>query len=98
MNSRTADRELAHKRATIAAMFERCLLCRRDMGCVPAHWPTHRGMAAGKAGWEPHEWVPLCRECHDLVDGRLGRQTARHRARERLAEAAERWWASVHAT
>ena len=90
MNSHTAAREAAHRRATVDAMFERCLLCHRD-GCVPAHWPRHRGMGAGHAGWDPEEWVPLCRECHDLVDGRLGRQAARRRARERLAVRAEEW-------
>jgi hypothetical protein len=29
-------------------------------------------MGGGKAGWERHEWVPLCPYHHDLIDGRLG--------------------------
>ena len=60
---------------------------------MPAHWPRHRGMGAGHAGWAYTEWVPLCPSCHDLVDGRLGMTDARARARERLADLAPRWWA-----
>lgn len=40
--------------------------------CEPAHFPTHRGMGGAKAGWEPWEWVPLCRKCHDALDRRNG--------------------------
>jgi len=29
-------------------------------------------MHAGKAGWSPSEWVPLCPSCHDLLDKRCG--------------------------
>ena len=53
-------------------MIERdCLVC-GDFPSERCHYPTHRGMGGGKAGWEPGEWVPLCRWCHDALDGRHG--------------------------
>ncbi len=95
----------AHKRATRIAAGARCLLCRspKSVGrCVPAHFPRHRGMGAGHAGWGDDEWVPLCgglNECHDLVDGRVGtsleRWEAHEQARRDVMERAPAWWASV---
>ena len=70
-NSGAAAKEKAHRVATAQARESRCLIC-KSLGCVPAHYPTHRGMGGGKAGWKPKEWVPLCVEHHDLIDGRLG--------------------------
>lgn len=29
-------------------------------------------MGGAKAGWEPTEWVPLCRRCHERLDRRNG--------------------------
>lgn len=60
-----------HREATKLAAGSDCLLCGHP-GCVPAHYPTHRGMGGAKAGWERTEWVPLCTPCHDLIDRRLG--------------------------
>lgn len=82
MNSGKAERERAHRLATQSAQGARCEVC-GAFGCVPAHYPTHRGMGGGKAGWEPDEWIPLCVHHHDLIDKRLG-VSARIEA-ERLA-------------
>ena len=70
MNSGKEEREAAHKAASHLAAEERCLVCHRDAPSEPAHWPTHRGMGGGKAGWDTSEWVPLCRRCHDILDMR----------------------------
>jgi hypothetical protein len=55
-------------------------------------------MGSGNAGWEPTEWVPLCFNCHEALDGRLGvSKTARaHRAtvNERLKWHAPLWWST----
>jgi hypothetical protein len=94
MNSRTAARNAAHRRATALAGASTCLYCRRP-GCVPAHWPTHRGMGAAKAGWAVTEWVPLCPAHHDILDARNGASeaaTARtHEVREVVAREAPFW-------
>lgn len=50
---------------------EECLVC-GSTPCEPCHWPTHRGMGGGNAGWDVEEIVPLCRKCHDKLDGRNG--------------------------
>lgn len=60
-----------HKQATQICAESECLLC-DVIGCVPAHYPRHRGMAGGHAGWSIGEWIALCPYHHDLVDGRLG--------------------------
>jgi hypothetical protein len=45
----------------------------------PCHYGKHRGMGGKSAGWEPQEWVPLCRRCHDRLDKRNGASdTARY--------------------
>ena len=54
-------------------------------------------MGGGKAGWGPREWVPLCYDCHELVDGRLGvtsatRRAAYEDARGRLTLLAQGYW------
>lgn len=72
MNSTTPEREKAHRKATALARRWRCLGCRKSPPSIPCHYPQHRGMHAGKAGWSPSEWVPLCPSCHDLLDKRCG--------------------------
>jgi hypothetical protein len=32
-------------------------------------------MGGKSSGWEPQEWVPLCRRCHDRLDKRNGVST-----------------------
>lgn len=71
-NSGHEEREAAHKAASLLAADERCLACHQRAPSEPCHWPTHRGMGGGKAGWDVDEWVPLCRRCHDILDGRAG--------------------------
>jgi hypothetical protein len=60
-------------------------------------------MGGGKAGWGPREWVPLCYDCHELVDGRLGvasveRGAAYRKARERLTLEAVAYWDQLGGT
>lgn len=73
-----AEQDRLHTKATIECRDHICVLCQRTP-CEPAHWKPgrsgHRGMGSGKAGWGPEEWIPLCRHCHDLIDGRLGVST-----------------------
>ncbi len=75
MNSRTREREKAHRKATAMASEMRSLVCGL-YGCEPAHFALvdgeprsgHRGMHAGKAGWKPTEWVPLLHREHMILD------------------------------
>jgi hypothetical protein len=89
-----------HRLATRIAAESDCLLCEHP-GCVPAHWPRHRGSGGAKAGWERREWLPLCAPCHDLVDRRLGVSTAIEERRTvallRLEQLAPVYWAGVEA-
>lgn len=62
---------MTHSEATRIARQSSCLVC-GDVPCEPCHYPTHRGMGGAKAGWEPTEWVALCRRHHDCLDGRNG--------------------------
>jgi hypothetical protein len=60
-------------------------------------------MGGGKAGWGLHEWVPLCYDCHELIDGRLGiaslaRGAAYTDARRRLTLEADRYWDGLGGT
>jgi len=71
MNSRKRQQEALHHIATKLAFESACLLCGTSP-CMPCHWPRHRGLGGGHAGWERHEWVPLCGPCHSLVDHRTG--------------------------
>jgi hypothetical protein len=71
VNSRRRELDKAHRIATRQAAESPCLVCGLYPS-VPAHYPTHRGFGSGKAGWERHEWIPLCRYHHDLIDRRLG--------------------------
>ena len=88
----------AHRAATLIAAASDCLLCER-LGCVPAHWPRHRGLGGGHAGWDLREWVPLCGQCHDIADARNGVSKARCQdtatARDRLRELAPAWWEHI---
>lgn len=75
MNSRTAQRERDHRKATALAAKCRCLNCNAPAPSVCAHFPVHRGMGGANAGWSTDEWVPLCGEpggCHDILDRRNG--------------------------
>lgn len=69
---RRLEREASHREASRLAAECRCLACHRAAPSEPCHWPTHRGMGGGKAGWDVTEWVPLCRRCHDILDDRAG--------------------------
>jgi hypothetical protein len=93
VNSRKAERERLHRIATYEARELSCLICGRGP-CEPCHYPKHRGLGGGHAGWESHEWWPLCRRHHDLVDGRLGVsphvEACRHWAVRQLEDAIER--------
>lgn len=97
---RKRERDVAHKRATDAARQQQCLLCDRQ-GCVPAHWPKHRGMGGALSDpWDPSKWVPLCVPCHDWIDGRRGGVSAdacekREADRARLEQLSEEWWESL---
>ena len=86
-----------HRAATLLAAESDCLLCEYP-GCVPAHWPTHRGIGGANAGWERTEWLPLCTPCHDLIDRRLGVSVAVEERRIvallRLEDKAAEWWAA----
>ena len=101
MNSRTRKLVPQHREATRIAAESRCLIC-DAYGCEPAHFPTHRGMAGGKAGWSREEWVPLDRDCHDLIDRRLGVSAAieerRIMALLMLEERAPKWWRGTDGT
>jgi len=73
VNSGTAQREKMHRLATRQAAQLDCLLCGRPAPSMPCHFPGgHRGMGAGKAGWERNEWWPGCHVCHEAVDARNG--------------------------
>ena len=61
-----------HQDMTKLCAMERCISCRNDGPCLPAHWPTHRGMGGAKAGWTTEDIVPLCFECHECLDHRNG--------------------------
>jgi len=88
----------AHRAATLLVAASDCLLCEHP-GCVPAHYPRHRGMGGAGAGWERTEWVPLCAQCHDILDARNGASMAycqdTETARDRLRELAPAWWERV---
>ena len=95
MNSRTKAQQKAHRDATHYCASARCLVC-GEYGCEPAHYPVHRGMGSGKAGWNFGEWLPLCRACHDMLDGRNGvsaeRTSDTERVREVVARLAPAFW------
>ena len=89
LNSRRAEQERLHRIATREARELRCLVC-GQYGCEPCHFPKHRGMGGYNAGWEAHEWVGLCRSCHDLVDGRRGVSSVVERQRRIAIASIER--------
>ena len=83
MNSKKRQQERDHHIASKLAFESECLLCGTSP-CSPCHWPVHRGIGGAKAGWERHEWVPLCGPCHSLIDRRAG--VSKHiEAQRRLA-------------
>jgi hypothetical protein len=71
MNSRTRRLRGSHRKATLEAYETPCIVCQAPHS-VPAHWPRHRGLGGGHAGWDRDEWCPLCPTCHDKLDGRNG--------------------------
>lgn len=90
MNSGKTEREAAHRRATAEAACWPCLACGRPAPSLPAHYPKHRGMGGGGAGWGPDEWVPLCYLCHEALDARNGVSPVhRQRTEEVRAKVAE---------
>jgi hypothetical protein len=95
MNSRARKQAPAHREATKLAAESDCLIC-GVFGCVPAHFPRHRGLGGGHAGWDRTEYVPLCTPCHDLIDRRLGASAAIEERRIvallRLEGKAAEWW------
>lgn len=62
---------MRHEEATASARRQSCCVC-GGIPSEPAHFPRHRGMHAGHAGWEETEWVPMCRLHHDALDKRNG--------------------------
>ena len=74
-----------------------CLLC-ESPDTAYCHHPRHRG-SGGRVSWEYNAGVPLCKECHDLIDGRLGVsdliEMRRSEAQARLAKLAPEFWASI---
>ena len=70
MNSGKAARDSAHRAASQRAWEERCLSCGAPPPSMPCHYPKHRGMGSGGAGWSTREWVPLCYTCHEILDKR----------------------------
>lgn len=77
MNSKKKREAPLHKEATRLASESRCLACHRDPPSEPCHYPTHRGIGGGKAGWDLIEWVPLCSRCHDILDRRENKESER---------------------
>ena len=80
-------------------MIERdCLVC-GDFPSERCHYPTHRGMGGGKAGWADSEWVPLCQDCHDALDGKNGASAAAclatQQVRAAVADAAPLYFSKV---
>jgi hypothetical protein len=71
MNSRTKAQRAAHRAMTALCADARCLHC-GGRPSEPAHWPTHRGMGGGKAGWSIEEIVPLCHADHMALDRQNG--------------------------
>lgn len=66
--------------------------CARRPTCF-AHYPTHRGMGAGKAGWGYREGVPLCDFHHALLDRRAGSAESQERTARQVAANAPAFWA-----
>jgi len=98
VNSKRRQREAAHRRATALAGGSPCLSCGRPAPSLPAHYPRHRGMGGGHAGWDFEEWLPLCFNCHEALDGRNGLSeeaslTSEH-VRYVCGLRAPFWWAS----
>ena len=72
MNSGHRAKQTAHRLATALAAITPCLVCYSPPPSLPAHFPRHRGMGGGHAGWATEEWVPLCFTCHEALDRRNG--------------------------
>lgn len=89
MNSGKAERDKAHREATRKASVMHCRVC-GIVPCEPCHWPRHRGLGGGHAGWGDEEWVPLCRRHHDVLDRRHGVSAAADFERELVIRHIER--------
>jgi hypothetical protein len=88
---------MTHKEATALAAESHCLVCHATP-CEPCH-TTHRGMGGAKAGWEAHEWVPLCRKHHNELDARNGvsaRCTEQTRITRYIVNVKARDWQRAH--
>jgi hypothetical protein len=96
-------RDPEHDAATALAGESACRFpgC-TQVGCVPAHWPHHRRRRTWPRVWDVRNWIPLCPEHHDFIDGRTGGVInpaaceARGRARAYLAIVSPMWWWSQH--
>ena len=86
MNSRTRRLQHAHRAATALAAQCACLACGAPPPSMPCHWPVHRGLGGGKAGWDIEEWVPLCWRCHEALDRRNGASEAAQRETRRVGD------------
>ncbi len=66
------------------------------LGCRPrtcfAHYPRHRGMGAGHAGWGLLEGVPLGFYGHELLDRRAGTRAAQDDVIARVRARAPVFW------
>jgi hypothetical protein len=63
---------MTHKQATALAGESSCLVC-GTTPCSPCHWPRHRGSGGRfENEWDPENWIPACRKCHDKMDARNG--------------------------
>ena len=95
--SRKPKPDPEHAAATKLARESACLICGKVGLCVPAHWPTHRGMGGRRGFWRCRCWVPLCPTCHDTTDARNGASESAHEATLLawgiLAVKAPSWWA-----
>jgi len=100
VNSGKKQREKDHRAMTALCADEPCLLCGAPAPSEPLHWPVHRGMGGGKAGWSVEEIIPGCRSCHQFLDGHNAISEVAQRAHDvvknRAAHRAPRWRAKMH--
>ena len=71
-----------------------CLICFGEPTCF-AHYPRHRGMGGGHAGWGLLEGLPLCSKHHELLDRRMGKWDDQTVVRELVAKLAPLFWAHM---
>jgi hypothetical protein len=70
-----------------------CIIC-DSIDTAFCHFPVHRGMGGANAGWKYNEGVPLCKFCHDALDGRAG-HAAHVDMHHAVAARAPSFWAAV---